>query len=259
MALELAYKALGEGKPIIILHGLFGSMDNWMTFAKSLAEHRKVYLVDQRNHGRSPHSDEFNYDAMADDLKKFIDQHKLDHPDIIGHSMGGKTAMFMAVKYPDHFNSLIVIDIAPKAYDVHHDKIIEGLKALDLSQISSREEADSKLSKHIAEPGVRLFLLKNLKRTSEGFSWRINLKAIEENLEEIGAGMEKRRYTDKPILFIRGSESNYIKDKDNITIVSLFPNSEIKTIEGAGHWVHADKPDELLKEVAHFFNITSLY
>lgn len=259
MAVELSYKVLGEGKPLIILHGLFGSLDNWMTFARSLAEHRQVYLVDQRNHGKSPHTDEFNYDVMSDDLKHFIDEHNLDHPDIMGHSMGGKTAMFMAVKYPDYFDKLIVIDIAPKAYSVHHDKIIEGLKALDLSQITSREEADSKLAEYVPEPDVRMFLLKNLKRTGDGFEWKLNLKTIEENLDEIGKGLQEKRYTDKPVLFIRGSKSDYIKDKDSIAIVALFPNAEIKTIEGAGHWIHAEKPNELLKMIAKYLDINALY
>ncbi|MGK7391775.1 MAG: alpha/beta fold hydrolase [Candidatus Cyclobacteriaceae bacterium M2_1C_046] len=259
MAVELSYKVIGEGKPLIILHGLFGSLDNWMTFARNLAEHRKVYLVDQRNHGRSPHTDEFNYDVMAEDLRHFIEEHKLDRPDLIGHSMGGKTAMYLAVKYPEHFDRLIVIDIAPKAYPIHHDKIIEGLKALDLSKISSREEADAELEEYIPEPDVRMFLLKNLKRTGEGFEWKLNLKAIEENLDRIGEGLQEKRYTDKPVLFIRGSTSNYIKDKDIITTVSLFPNAEIKTIEGAGHWIHAEKPDELLKMVAKFLDISALY
>lgn len=258
MAVKLAHKELGEGKPLIILHGVFGSLDNWMTFARNLSDYRKVYLVDQRNHGQSPHSDEFNYDAMADDLKKFIEDHKLDQPDIIGHSMGGKTAMKLAVKYTDLFSKLIVVDIAPKAYPVHHDTIIEGLKAVDLSSTSSRQEVDDVLKEYIPEPDVRLFLLKNLKRTPEGFKWKLNLKAIDENLERIGEGIENKKATEKPVLFIRGSKSNYIKDKDIITIISLFPSATIKTIDGAGHWIHAEKPEELLKLVGDFLDITSL-
>ena len=259
MALELAYKEIGEGKPLIILHGLFGSLDNWMTFARNLSEHRKVFLVDQRNHGRSPHSEEFNYNVMADDLRHFIEQHKLDHPEIIGHSMGGKTAMSMAVRYPEFFSKLVVIDIAPKAYPVHHEKIIEGLKSLDLNSISSRDEADKALSKYTKEPDVRLFLLKNLKRTSDGFEWKLNLKAIEENLDKIGEGIEKKNATEKEVLFIKGEKSNHILRKDMIGSISIFPNSKIETIKGAGHWIHAEKPDELLKVIAQFLDITALY
>lgn len=255
MSIKLSYKKLGKGNPLIILHGLFGSLDNWMTFAKQLSDHRTVYLVDQRNHGQSPHSDEFNYDAMAEDLRDFIDEHKLDHPEIIGHSMGGKTAMNLAVKYTDHFSRLMVVDIAPKAYPVHHDKIIEGLKAVNLDSAERREDVDEELKEHIPDEGVRMFLMKNLKRTSEGFRWKINLKAIEDNIEAIGEGIEERQATEKPVLFVRGSKSDYILDKDMITIVTLFPSAELKTIEGAGHWVHAEKPKELLALVKDFFEI----
>lgn len=258
MALKLSYKEIGEGEPLIILHGLFGSLDNWMTFARKLADHRKVYLVDQRNHGQSPHSDEFNYDAMAEDLKKFIDDHNLEKPEILGHSMGGKTAMAFALKHTDQFSKLIIVDIAPKAYPVHHDKILEALKAVDLSKLESREQADEILAEHIPEEDVRLFLLKNLKRTSEGFQWKLNLKAIEENLDRIGEGIEARLTTEKPVLFVRGSKSDYIRDKDIIFIVQIFPTASVETIEGAGHWVHAEKPKELLDLVAGFLDITSL-
>lgn len=258
MAVKLAYKEIGEGKPLIILHGLFGSLDNWITFARQLSDYRKVYLVDLRNHGRSPHSNEFNYDAMADDLKKFIEDHNLDQPDIIGHSMGGKAAMKLAVKYTNLFSKLIIVDIAPKAYPIHHDKILEGLKAIDLSAIKSRQEADNALKEYVPEPDVRLFLLKNLKRAPEGFEWKLNLKAIDENLDRVGEGIENKKATEKPVLFIRGSKSNYINDKDMIIIISLFPTATIKTVDGAGHWIHAEKPEELLKLVGDFLDITSL-
>lgn len=258
MAVKLAHKELGEGKPLIILHGLFGSLDNWMTFARKLSDYRKIYLIDQRNHGKSPHSDELNYDAMADDLKKFIEDHNLEQPEIIGHSMGGKTAMKLAVNYTALFSKLIIIDIAPIAYPMHHDKILEGLKAIDLTAIDSREDADNALKEYVPEPDVRLFLLKNLKRTSEGFEWKLNLKAIDENLERIGEGIETTKATEKPVLFIRGSKSDYVKDKNMITIITLFPTATIKTVEGAGHWIHAEKPEELLKLVGEFLDITSL-
>lgn len=258
MALKLAYKVIGEGEPMIILHGLFGSLDNWMTFARQLSKHKKIFLIDQRNHGQSPHSDEFNYDAMADDLKKFIDDHNIGKPDIMGHSMGGKTAMNLALRYTDYFSKLIVVDISPVAYPPHHDGILEGLKALDLKSFENREDADKALSRDVPEPAVRQFLLKNLKRTSQGFEWKINLKAIDANMDRVSEGIEERFATEKKVLFIRGSKSKYIRDQDMITIVQLFPNAEVKTIEGAGHWIHAEKPDELLEMVADFLDITSL-
>lgn len=255
MALELSYKKIGSGPPLIILHGLFGSLDNWMSFARQLEEHRTVYLVDQRNHGQSPHSADFNYDAMAEDLKTFIDNHSLDHPEILGHSMGGKTAMTMAVKYPGHFSKIIVVDIAPKAYPIRHDMIIDALKSVDIQNIKNRNEGEKALAQHIKDSGIRLFLMKNLKRTPEGFTWKINLKAIEENIDRVGEGIEEKNASEKPVLFIRGSKSDYILDEDIITIVSIFPNAEVKTIEGAGHWVHAEKPDELLNLTKEFLQI----
>jgi len=251
--MKLNYKKLGNGEPIIILHGLFGSLDNWLTVAKELSESFEVYLVDQRNHGQSPHSEEFNYQVMADDLAEFIKDHDINNASIIGHSMGGKTAMKFALQHTDLWDKLVVVDISPKAYPVHHDTILEGLNSIDLENLKSRGDADKQLEKHISDFGTRQFLLKNLARTNEGgFKWKINLPVIEENIEIIGEGMEEKLVIEKDVLFVRGEKSDYIQDEDNILIVQHFPNSKVETIKGAGHWVHAEKPDELLKLLVSF-------
>lgn len=251
--MELNYKVHGKGKPLIILHGLFGSLDNWLTLGKEFAEFRKVYLVDQRNHGASPHDQEFSYQAMADDLHEFIQTHEIHDAAILGHSMGGKTAMTYAVSYDDDWEKLIVVDIAPKVYPIHHQGIIDALKRLDLLTLSSRGEAEKQLSEDIEDFGQRQFLLKNLKRNDDsGFSWKMNLPVIEANLDDIGQGLAPQMATEKDALFIRGANSHYVNDEDIILINQHFPNARLETIEGAGHWVHAEKPRELFEVVRDF-------
>lgn len=253
--MELNYKVFGEGKPLIILHGLFGSADNWLTIAKDLAEHNyQIFLVDQRNHGDSPHSDEFNYSAMAADLNEFIETHQLERPLILGHSMGGKTVMKFAVNYADKWDKIIVVDIGPKAYPVHHDVILKGLKSIDLPNIKSRGDADKQLSEYVKDMGTRQFLLKNLARDKQGgYKWKINLPVIDKNIENVGEGLEEPLAIEKEVLFIRGEKSDYIIDQDIILINQIFPNSEVKTIKGAGHWVHAEKPKEVEELMLEFF------
>lgn len=251
--MKLNYKKYGSGKAIIILHGLFGSSDNWVSIGKELAAQYEVWLVDQRNHGDSPHTSEFNYSLLAEDLRGFIEEHAIDNPIILGHSMGGKTAMNFAVKHPQLFDKLIVADIAPKAYRVHHDSILEGLLSIDLTRLKSRKEADEQLANYIDESGVRAFLLKNLSRDEEkNFVWKINLKILNEKIEEIVKGIEEKAGSDKPTLFVRGGKSNYIKDTDALSIMNFFPNAEIETIEDAGHWLHAEQPEQFLKLVKTF-------
>lgn len=251
--MEMNFKKLGEGSPIIILHGLFGSSDNWLSIGKVLAENHTVYLPDLRNHGDSFHSDTFTYEAMADDLKQFITKQGIEKPIVIGHSMGGKVAMKFAINHPGMLEKLIVVDISPRAYRPHHGEILAGLKSIDLAQVGSRKEADEALAKHVPEIGVRQFLLKNLTRDKDkSFKWSLNLSVIDEQIENVGEGLEEQLATTKPTLFIRGGASNYIKSKDNIVIVTFFPNSEIKTIEGAGHWLHAEQPEEFIEIVRDF-------
>lgn len=251
--MELNHKVVGEGQPFIILHGLLGTLDNWMSVARVLGEKYKVYLVDQRNHGLSPKSDEFNYEVMAEDVNNFIDQHNLIDPIILGHSMGGKTAMNFAFRYPEKFNKLIVVDIAPKAYPVHHHTILEGLSAIDIDNVKSRGEADKTLSSFVPDMGVRQFLLKNLDRKKEGgFEWKINLPVIKKNIEVVGLGLPEQVASDKETLFIRGEKSDYIIDSDIDLMKIIFPKSELITISDAGHWVHAEQPKALLESIDEF-------
>lgn len=250
--MKLNFVKLGEGSPLIILHGVFGALDNLMSVAKELAEHHTVYLVDQRNHGKSPHSDEFNYEVMAEDLKEFINDNDIERPAILGHSMGGKTAMKFAITHTNMWDKLIVVDISPKAYPVHHQTILKGLKSIDMDKLGSRSDADKKLAQYVDDLGTRQFLLKNLSRSKDGYSWKLNLKAIDENIEAIGEGLEERLATEKEVLFIRGEKSDYIRNEDYILINQIFPNARIETVEGAGHWVHAEKPKELIELVLSF-------
>ncbi len=250
--MKLFYRQSGQGHALIILHGLFGSSDNWFSLAKVFAEYFTVYLVDQRNHGQSPQSDDFDYKLLTEDLVEFIQDHHLDQPHIIGHSMGGKTAMNFAIKYPDLLGKLIVVDIAPKQYPVHHDHILEGLHAIDLNTLTSRTEADTLLSKHVSEPGVRQFLLKNLARNSDGkFEWRINIHAIDNHIEEIGAGMLNQGQFNGPVLFIKGARSNYYAPGDEKNILKIFPAAQFVTLN-TGHWVQAEDPKAFAETVFEF-------
>lgn len=253
--MNLFFREAGNdnSSPVIILHGLFGSSDNWMTFGKALGEKHHVYMIDQRNHGRSPWHDRFDYESMAGDIADFIRRHQIEQPAIIGHSMGGKAAMNLAVNHPDLISRLVIIDIAPKAYPVHHDKILEGLKSLSLDSIQSRGEADKQLAVFIPELGVRQFLLKNLYRREEGgFAWRMNLAVIQNYIENVGEVLQSGAVFDKPALFIRGEHSNYILDEDESIIAEHFPNYRLETIAGAGHWVQAEKPMELMGVLNNF-------
>ena len=255
--MKLHFRTLGEGQPFVIMHGLFGTSDNWQTLGRRFSETHKVYLVDMRNHGRTDHSHEFDYQLMADDIKEFVTTENLQNPIIMGHSMGGKAAMNFALQNPDLLERLIVVDIAPKAYPVHHDQIIEGLKSVDLASLKSRNDADEQLKPYIPEPDVRMFLMKNLYRKEDNtFAWRVNLKAVDENIEKMGAAITSGSPFTKPTLFVRGGKSRYIKPEDEFdTICHLFPNVEIETIPEAGHWVHAEAPDKFYDIVMNFLNL----
>lgn len=252
--MNLFFREGGEGVPIVILHGLFGSSDNWLSIAKALSESHKVYAVDQRNHGQSPHDEIFNYEIMADDLKDFLEQHQIKKPIILGHSMGGKVAMQFAVDNPDMLEQLIIVDIAPKSYPVHHDEILEGLESLNLSEIKSRGEADQLLTEYVPEIGTRQFLLKNIGRNSEGLFWKINLAVIRGNIGIIGHSLAENTIFDKPTMFINGRNSNYIKESDGSLIYQHFPNAKLNTINNSGHWVHAEQPTEFLRLVKEFIS-----
>jgi esterase len=244
----------GGGQPLLVLHGLFGMSDNWMTHGKAWADAGyQVHLLDLRNHGQSPHSPEHSYQAMSDDVVAYCEARALQNIDLIGHSMGGKVAMLMASQHPDLVARLVVVDIAPKGYPVHHREIIDGLKSLDFNKIKSRSEADEVLAKSITIPDVRQFLLKSLYRTPEGrYGYRFNLQAIEENIQMVGEQLAARAFYDKPTQFIAGALSNYIKPTDHDLIYKHFPKAEIQTIDRAGHWVHAEQPDKFYQVLTDF-------
>lgn len=240
---------MGSGQPLIILHGLFGSSDNWQTHGKKLSEYFEVYLVDQRNHGKSDWSDAFSYELMAADLFEFVQEHNLEDFILMGHSMGGKTAMYFAQEHEDLLEKLIVVDMGVKSYPVHHDRILEGLKSLDLSIIDSRGDAQKALAEYIDDASIRQFLLKNLYWKSKGqLAWRINIPVLDKKIYEIVKELPyKEVLTDT--LFMRGGKSNYILEEDTEQIKSYFPVSEIYSIESAGHWIHAEAPTEFIEKV----------
>jgi len=250
--MELNFKQFGQGDPIIILHGLFGMLDNWQTIAKKLAEEYTVFILDQRNHGKSPHHPDFTYPILAEDLKEFMEQNWIYKSHIIGHSMGGKAAIQFALDYPDMVDKLIVVDIAPKKYIGGHQVIFEALYSLNLANIEKRNEAEEKLAERIPEFGVRQFLMKNLTRRKEGgFAWKMNLDAIHNHYQDILAEIEGET-TEVPTLFVNGGQSKYVTKEDHGPIQTLFPSTTFKTIEDAGHWVHAEKPKELIQMIEDF-------
>lgn len=253
--MKLHFRTLGEGYPLIILHGVFGSSDNWQTLGKVFAEQFKVYLVDLRNHGNSPHSEEFNYTVMMEDVVELMKDEGIEHAHVLGHSMGGKVAMHLATNYSDLVSKLIVVDIAPKYYAPHHQQIFNGFHSVDLANLKSRKDAEDQMSKVISNMGVRLFILKNLNRDKEGnFSWKLNVNAIEKAIEKVGSAIEDGVSFEKDTLFISGGKSDYIQKDDHPMIKSHFRNAKIETVEGAGHWVHAERPDELEKLVLNFLS-----
>jgi len=254
--MKLFYREVGQGQPIVIMHGIFGSADNWLTQARILSSKYRVFTVDLRNHGQSPHSDEFDYQAMVADMVEFIDEHRLKDPIIIGHSMGGKVAMNLAVAHPDKLSKLIVVDISPRPYNLEHYVIINGLKAIPIDQITSRQEAEAVLEKYVPEMDVRQFLLKNLQRKQEGgFGWKINLPVIDKNLNKIGYDLQYEGTFDKPTLFIRGGRSKYIPDKDMDHIREVFPQAALETLD-TGHWVQAEKPQEFVEVVEKWLSVS---
>lgn len=256
--MELNYKSFGQGRPIIFLHGLFGMLDNWQTFGKSMAEEDfLVYLIDQRDHGKSPFTDEFTYHILAQDLHEFMNNNWLHEAIIVGHSMGGKTAMQFAAEYPDMVDKLIIVDIAPKNYVGGHEAIFKALMSIDLSKATSRSEVSDHLYSQLPneEESTIQFLLKNLQRNKEGgYQWKMNVHVLHEFYHHILGNELTIDEVDVETLFVRGGDSNYIKDGDWENIKTVFTNSSLVTIEGAGHWVHAQKPDELFTALLSFIN-----
>lgn len=250
--MKLFFRELGTGQPVVMLHGIFGSADNWLTHSRMLSERFRTFALDLRNHGQSDHADEFDYPTMANDVAAFLDEHDLEDPIVIGHSMGGKVAMNFAVAHPEKLQKLIVVDIAPKPYNMEDYIFLKGLNAIKINEITTRQEADEALARFVPEPDVRQFLLKNLQRKPEGgFKWKLNLQAIDKNIRNIGLPLQVEGTFEKPTLFVRGSRSNYIRDDDFDRIREIFPAAEFETLD-AGHWVPAEKPQEFVEVVTRF-------
>lgn len=252
--MKLNYKIEGTGAPLFIVHGLFGSLDNWQTLGRKFAEHFQVVLIDQRNHGHSPHSEDFDYDYMANDLAELAHDLGFEKINLIGHSMGGKAAMRLAQLKPSLLDKMIVVDIGPKGYPMHHGTILEGLNAIDFDFVKSRREADKVISEYIKDMGVKQFLLKNLYWVEKGqLGWRINLPVLEREMPRI-IGALPTEEVDIETLFIRGEKSNYILEDDYQDIFNQFPNSDIETIYNAGHWIHAENPFDFYNLVMEFIS-----
>ena len=250
--MKLFYRELGQGQPMIIMHGIFGSSDNWLTQARLFSSKYHVFTLDLRNHGQSQHSDEFDYMVMANDLQEFIESKKLENAIVIGHSMGGKVAMNFALAHPEKLQKLIVVDIAPRPYNLEHYVILDGLKAIPITTLKSRTEADEVLSQFVPEADVRQFLLKNLQRKPEGgFTWKLNLPVIGSKLKNIGLDLQVDGRFEKPTLFVRGGRSNYVRDEDMPRIREIFPKAELETLD-TGHWVQAEKPQEFVDVVSRW-------
>lgn len=253
--ITLNYKVLGEGQPVVVLHGLFGMLDNLQLFAKGLADKEyMVYLVDQRDHGRSPHTDEFSYPVLANDLLHFTESQWLHQTMLIGHSMGGKTTLQFLVDHPGIVTKAVVIDIGIKTYIGGHENIISALESIPLDKITSREEVQNLLMDKIRDLGTVLFLMKNLSRDKDTltFEWKMNLPLLKKNYHHILSGIHIDGTIDTDILFVRGEKSNYIEDGDLPMIKQKCPNASFVTIPDAGHWVHADNLPALLDEIITF-------
>ncbi|MFQ3239874.1 MAG: esterase [Olleya marilimosa] len=246
---------IGEGKPFVILHGFLGMSDNWKTLGNQFAEHFQVHLVDQRNHGRSFHDDSFHYDALAEDLKHYFDANQIKDAILLGHSMGGKTAMLFATLYPELVSKLIIADISPRFYPIHHDAILQGLNSLDFNVLKSRSQADKQLANYVSDFGTRQFLLKNLYWIEKGkLALRMNLEALTENVSEVGEALPIHAKFEGDTLFLRGDKSEYIGNQDEAIIKNHFPEANIITISNAGHWLHAENPEDFYNAVTNFVN-----
>tara|TARA_B100000029_G_scaffold404232_1_gene404229 strand:+ start:978 stop:1754 length:777 start_codon:yes stop_codon:yes gene_type:complete len=248
-------KIIGQGDNIlVILHGLFGSGDNWKTFANKLAiKGYCIHLVDQRNHGRSFHHNEFNYDLLVSDLKYYLDHYKINNCILLGHSMGGKTAMSFSLKYPENVTDLIVVDIAPKKYSIHHDTIVDALNSLDLDLITTRKDVDKKLSNFIDDDILRNFLLKNLYWIKKDkLAFRFNLESLTKNLSNVGDEIKNNLKFVKNTIFLRGEFSIYIEEIDELLISKIFPNSSVITVPNSNHWLHIDNPQAFFDIVTDF-------
>jgi len=252
--MQLFYREMGQGTPLIILHGVFGSSDNWLSIGKRFAENGfHTYLIDQRNHGQSPHVPIHDYSSMAVDLLSFLDEKRIDKAIIIGHSMGGKTAMQFAVTNADRILKMIIVDIAPKQYLIHHGKILRGLNTIPLELLKSRQEADEILSEYEPDKGTKQFLLKNLYRKEDNsFAWRMNLPVLTAQIGNVVAPLRWEKPIQVDTLFMKGAKSWYVTTEDEATIRQIFPQSRFCTIADAGHWIQAEQPEAFLQATLDF-------
>lgn len=246
--MRLHSQVIGSGPDLIVLHGLFGSHQNWLPVARRLSGQFCVHTVDLRNHGASPHREEVNYAVMAEDLRGFMEHEKIPNASLLGHSLGGKVAMQFALLHPKQVRKLAIVDVAPRAYESVHDDVFTALRGLYLSKLRTRTQADEALAAHIPNHATRRFLLTNLVFDPErGPHWRLNLDALHAQREHLISAVGGMVPFDKPALFIRGGQSDYIGDADRVQIEQLFPRAHIETIEAAGHWVHVDAFDAFLE------------
>ena len=251
--MRLHFKQLGHGEPLVLLHGLFGSADNWFGVAPKLAEKFRVVALDLRNHGHSPHHPEMDYPIMAADLERFFAAQKLESVRVIGHSMGGKVAMQFALDFPALVKKLVVVDMAPRAYQRTHDHIFAALLALDLTFFQTRQQIEEALAPAVPSLNLRRFLLKNLGRGDRGqFVWKMNLRGVAENYSRLGEVLKVGKSFSGAAMFIRGGKSDYINANDELEIRRIFPAAEFQNIAAASHWVHADAPDEFVRLVLEF-------
>lgn len=263
--MELFYRKKGTGPPLVIVHGLYGSSDNWINIGKRLAEKYTVYMLDQRNHGRSPFADSHTYDDLRNDLEEFFEQHQIKKATLLGHSMGGKVAMWFAADFPEKIEKLVIADIAPKNYLLLkedsqfylHQNILLAMQEIDFSKIKSRNDVDDFMAEKIDNVRIRQFLLKNISKDKETkqYKWRINADVLYNHLEEIVSGVDKNWLNDRipifsyPVIFIRGMKSKYILPEDEILIKKIYPDAKIVDIPEAGHWLHAEQPQKFMRAV----------
>jgi esterase len=253
--MNLHYSTFGKGPALIILHGFLGSMDNWVTLCRRFSANYHVIAFDARNHGRSPHDGRFDIGTMADDLEELMDRLRIASASILGHSMGGKTAMQFALSRPDRTEKLIVVDIAPRRYEHIHEDLLDALSSIDLTRYRERMEVDRALAGDIQSIAVRQFLLKNIRRDGAGgMHWKMNLPVLREHYHRVAEDVPAGGSFTHPTLFVRGEHSHYILDGDRIPIVRLFPGAVIRTVPGAGHWVHADAPEAFFNVVSEFLD-----
>jgi len=263
--MELFYRKNGNGLPLIIIHGLYGSSDNWVNIGKRLSEKHTVYMLDQRNHGRSPFADSHTYNDLRNDLETFFEKHQIEKAILLGHSMGGKVAMWFAADFPEKVEKLVIADISPKNYLLLnnnsqfylHQNILLAMQEIDFSLVKSRNDVDDYLAEKIDNDRIRQFLLKNISKDKETkqYKWRINAEVLYDHLEEIVSGVDKNWLDDRipitsyPVIFIRGMKSNYILPEDEILIKEIYPDAKIIDIPDAGHWLHAEQPEKFMQAV----------